>query len=176
MRPGQCCDRSDDEEQRDEPAGNAVGNSRGVRTQFGGALDQPDDSREARRIAGELLPRGDVAAFNQAMLDLGAQFCRSTPLCSSCPVRRACRWILEGGEDPAPGSAGVSRPQSRFEGSDRQVRGRIIAVLREGPTGERRLAGACRDVEPQRLATILSGLVGEGLVEMAGRSVRLATT
>jgi A/G-specific adenine glycosylase len=110
------------------------------------------------------------------MLDLGAQFCRSTPLCSSCPVRRACRWILEGGEDPAPGSAGVSRPQSRFEGSDRQVRGRIIAVLREGPTGERRLAGACRDVEPQRLATILSGLVGEGLVEMAGRSVRLATT
>ncbi|MHB1087796.1 MAG: HhH-GPD family protein, partial [Acidimicrobiales bacterium] len=81
-------------------------------------------AREARTVVQELLPRSGVASFNQALLDLGAQYCKSTPLCGACPVRRSCAWQRQGGDDPAPTSAGVSRPQPKFAGSNRQVRGR----------------------------------------------------
>lgn len=132
--------------------------------------------REARSMAKELLPRDGIAAFNQAILDLGAQFCKSAPRCSVCPVEKACRWRSEGGDDPAPRSAAVSRPQSTFEGSDRQVRGRILAVLRQADPTKGALAKALDDVQPDRLESILEGLVRDGLVEQRGRAVRLASS
>ena len=129
--------------------------------------------REARVEANELLPRTNVASFNQAMLDLGAQFCTSKPRCARCPVSRTCKWNLEGGPDPAPRSAGVSRPQSTFEGSDRQVRGRVLAVLREKPRSIRELLAHLEDVDAPRGATLIASLVADGLVEHRGRLVHL---
>ena len=88
------------------------------------ALDQSNAERPRGACrANELLPRTNAASFNQAMLDLGAQFCTSTPRCATCPVARVCKWHREGGADPAPRSAGVSRPQSTFAGirADRRV-------------------------------------------------------
>src|SRR4029079_11689265 len=94
----------------------------------------------ARRAGRSLEPRGrqlaaDAAVppgagwrWNQAMLDLGATVCRARrPACDGCPVRSGLAWA--GGvdaPDPAVGSAGVSGGQSRFEGSDRQGRGRLV--------------------------------------------------
>ena len=122
--------------------------------------------REAQACADELLPRRGVADFNQAMIDLGAQFCRATPRCDGCPVGAACRWRRERGVDPAPGSAGVSRPQPAFLGSDRQLRGRLIAELRRAPSTRSqllRLAGA----EPApRFQSVMAGLVDDGLVHL----------
>jgi A/G-specific adenine glycosylase len=128
---------------------------------------------EARTVANDLLPRTDVASFNQAMLDLGAQFCMSTPRCETCPVARACRWHREGGVDPAPRSAGVSRPQPTFQGSDRQARGRVLAVLRDGPRSLQQLLGTMDGVDVTRRATLVAGLVADGLVERRGRRVSL---
>ena len=128
---------------------------------------------EARGVAHALLPRRDVASFNQSMLDLGAQFCRSSPRCDDCPVARVCRWRLEGGNDPAPRSAAVSRPQKAFAGSDRQVRGRVLAVLRSGECTGVGLRARLDDVEHRRYASIVDGLVVDGLVERHGRRVRL---
>jgi A/G-specific adenine glycosylase len=128
---------------------------------------------EARALAQELVPRRDSASFNQGMLDLGARYCRSSPLCADCPVARACRWRLEGGVDPAPRSAGVSRPQSAFEGSDRQVRGRVLAALRASALTSAQLRSCLDGVEPGRYGSILAGLVDDGLVERRGRVVRL---
>ena len=130
--------------------------------------------REAREAALRLLPRSATSEFNQAMLDLGAQFCRATPQCARCPVARTCRWQNDGGPDPAPRSAGVSRPQGAFEGSDRQLRGRMLARLRQGAAtrGELRVAGAAATTE--RSDRVLQGLVTDGLVETSGRVVRLA--
>jgi A/G-specific adenine glycosylase len=130
--------------------------------------------REARIEANELLPRSDVASFNQAMLDLGAQFCTSSPRCDACPVARACKWNRDGGPDPAPRSAGVSRPQPTFQGSDRQARGRVLAVLREGPRSMQQLMGAMEGVDPGRGVTLVDGLVADGLVERRGRLVTLS--
>ena len=52
-----------------------------------------------------------------------------------CPLRTWCRWAATGcaGPDPAAATPGVSRPQGRFEGSDRQGRGRLVNALRRGP-------------------------------------------
>ena len=129
---------------------------------------------QARSLADELLPRSNVRAFNQAMLDLGAQFCTSSPRCDACPVARECRWRHEGGDDPAPHSAGVSRPQGRFEGSDRQVRGRILAMLRERPWRYRTLVKRFDDVALERMDRVLDGLINDGLVQRQGAMLDLA--
>jgi len=129
---------------------------------------------EARRLADALLPRNDVALFNQAMLDLGAQFCRATPHCEICPVASHCRWRQEGGEDPAPNSAAVSRAQSPYEGSNRQLRGRVLRALREGPHSEGQLDVTLSDVSAQRREDVLASLERDGLVTRRGRRVSLA--
>jgi A/G-specific adenine glycosylase len=128
---------------------------------------------EARLIADALLPRSNVAAFNQALLDLGATFCKAVPRCVECPVAATCRWQHEGGLDPAPKSAGVSRPQSKFEGSDRQVRGRILMALRSTEQTATELKTRAATRESQHFAKILQSLIGDGLVEQVGGVVRL---
>jgi A/G-specific adenine glycosylase len=129
---------------------------------------------EARTTANELLPRNDAASFNQAMLDLGAQYCTSTPRCESCPVARVCVWNQQGGRDPAPRSAGVSRPQSRFQGSDRQARGRVLAALRARPHSMQQLVSCVDDDDRQRSASLIAGLIADGLIEQRGQRVRLS--
>jgi A/G-specific adenine glycosylase len=128
---------------------------------------------EARLEANELLPRTNAATFNQAMLDLGAQYCTSTPRCDTCPVARVCLWHTQGGVDPAPKSAGVSRPQPAFQGSDRQARGRVLAALRDGPCSLQQLLGTMNGVDASRGATLVDSLVADGLVERRGRIVTL---
>jgi A/G-specific adenine glycosylase len=130
---------------------------------------------EARTLARELLPRTKVAGFNQAMLDLGAQFCRAVPRCDVCPVAAHCAWRREGGEDPAPNSAAVSRPQSSFEGSNRQLRGRVLRALLDGPHSRGQLAHLFPGVEASRLNELLRGLVHDGLVSTTSRTFSLPT-
>jgi A/G-specific adenine glycosylase len=129
---------------------------------------------EARVEADELLPRSNAASFNQAMLDLGAQFCASKPLCASCPVSRVCKWNREGGSDPAPQSAGVSRVQPTFRGSNRQARGRVIAALRERPRSTKHLLSSIEGVDARRGAALIASLVADGLIEQRGRLVHLS--
>jgi A/G-specific adenine glycosylase len=136
--------------------------------------NRPLRASEARTVAHALLPRSDAASFNQALLDLGAQFCTSSPHCGECPVKRVCRWRRDGGEDPAPRSAGVSRPQSKFQGSDRQARGRVLAALRDGPQSTSQLLTQLRDVDRGRGASVVDGLMADGLIERKGRLVHLA--
>lgn len=129
--------------------------------------------KEARIMVKELLGRSSSATFNQAMLDLGAQFCKSTPLCVTCPVATVCKWNLEGGVDPAIRSAAVSRPQSRFAGSDRQLRGEVLRQLREGPQTERALIAAFDGTDVRKGESILDGLERDGLITRNGRTVLL---
>jgi A/G-specific adenine glycosylase len=53
--------------------------------------DRPATKRRLERLADSLLPRGHAAAFNQAMMELGALVCRpARPDCPSCPVQGLC--------------------------------------------------------------------------------------
>ncbi len=125
--------------------------------------------REVQARADAAVPAGRGWEWNQAVLDLGATICTSrTPRCGSCPVSTACRWHRDGTPetDPARGSAGTTRGQSRFEGSDRQGRGRLVDALRERrrlePSELATRAGWPDD--PQRTATVVATLVRDGLV------------
>ncbi|HWE71300.1 MAG TPA: A/G-specific adenine glycosylase [Acidimicrobiales bacterium] len=124
--------------------------------------------REAQSLVDAMVPTGRGWEFNQALLDLGAAVCVSTdPVCTSCPLRKRCRWRAAGcpAPDPARGSAGVSTPQSRFTDSDRQGRGRLIDALRLGPVevGDVPAIMGWPD-QPERAERVASGLVEEGMV------------
>lgn len=75
------------------------GNVRRVLTRllaFGGDLAQAGQQRELWQCAQDLLPQdpmpGDMAAYTQGLMDLGATLCsRRRPACSSCPVLSMCR-------------------------------------------------------------------------------------
>ncbi|MBL3698916.1 A/G-specific adenine glycosylase [Leucobacter luti] len=78
----------------------------------------------------ELLPAepADAATFNAAAMELGAIVCTArAPRCDECPLIAWCEWRGSGYPDNAP----AKRPtQAKFEGSDRQARGRVMALLR----------------------------------------------
>jgi A/G-specific adenine glycosylase len=123
---------------------------------------------EAQRLVDAMVPPGQGWHFGQALLDLGAGVCVSgAPRCHECPIRRRCRWAAAGraGPDPAVGSAGVSTPQSRFAGSDRQGRGRLVDALRSGTVPTERVSSVVGwPDDPERVDRVVAGLVTEGLV------------
>jgi A/G-specific adenine glycosylase len=129
---------------------------------------------EAQGLADALVPDGAAWAWNSALMDLGATVCgKRAPQCGVCPVADRCAWRGEG-PDPAVGSAAVPGPQSRFAGSDRQGRGRLVAALRAGPVpGVDVPAVMGWPDDPARAARVLDGLVRDGLVVAEHGSGRL---
>ena len=112
--------------------------------------------------------------FNQTMFDLGATVCTARPACAECPLRRLCRWRGAGlgGADPWRASPSV-RPQSRFAGSDRQGRGRLVHSLRQGPFASSALAAACGWPDDRaRADRIAASLVAEGFAQWSPRTPR----
>ena len=128
---------------------------------------RPVRPAEAQALVDVMVPMGAGWSFGQALLDLGATVCTSrAPECGTCPLRRRCRWSLAGRPDPDParGSAGVSVSQSRFVGSDRQGRGRLVAALRLAPVELDGLAAAAGwSDDSGRAERVAEGLVVEGL-------------
>ncbi|MBI2237545.1 MAG: A/G-specific adenine glycosylase [Actinobacteria bacterium] len=140
----------------------------------------PDDAPPSRirDLAAGWLDPDDPGAWNQALMDLGREVCRPLPTCGVCPIAGACRFLEEG---RVPGPA--RRRQPAFEGSFRQLRGRIVKALRDRPGAS--VATLARETgEPfDRVTRAVVALVANGLVEagpaaLAGRPggrVRLAS-
>lgn len=133
---------------------------------------------EAQATADGAVPHGWGWTWGQAVFDLGASICtKRSPSCGTCPISHQCAWALAGFPDPDPvvGSAGISTPQSRFDGSDRQGRGRLVARLRSGPIGDGDLAEAMGwPTDPERAARVAASLVDDGLVVCRGGDWALA--
>jgi A/G-specific adenine glycosylase len=123
---------------------------------------------EAQAAADGAVPAGAAWAWNQALLDLGATVCTArSPGCGGCPVRVGCAWAAAGRPDPDPavGSAGVSGGQTRFEGSDRQGRGRLVAAVAAGPVPAGDLARVMGwPDDPGRARRVAATVVADGLV------------
>lgn len=131
-------------------------------------------AREMQIMANEFVPQGLGWEWNQVMMDFGARHCTlRSPQCTSCPLKKQCHWHGVG-EDPAPLSSGASKPQARFEGSDRQARGRAIKAVSEGVGSMQRVIDAMGlgDDAP-RAAALLQALVEEGLLVRNGRQLTL---
>jgi A/G-specific adenine glycosylase len=120
-----------------------------------------------RRMAEALLPDDPAVAarWSVAVMELGALVCTAAgPRCADCPVARQCAW-LAAGRPADPDGALAGRRTQRYDGTDRQCRGRLLAVLRDG-SGP--VAQADFDVvwpDPAQLARALDGLVADGLVD-----------
>ena len=117
-----------------------------------------------RRLANDLLPdAGERAAtFSVALMELGALVCRArAPQCDRCPIADRCAWRRAG----YPPSALPARRTQGYEGTDRQARGAVLAVLRAqaGPARLSQLRAAWTD--DVQLDRALDGLVADGLVE-----------
>ncbi len=130
--------------------------------------------KDAQALADELVPVGAGWEWNQALLDFGAMQCtKRSPACGECPVAVWCSWS-GAGPDPAVGSAAVSTGQSRFEGSDRQGRGRLVAALRSGPVAGEDLAAAMGwPDDPPRAQRVAETLIGDGLAVFQDGTWRL---
>ena len=126
-------------------------------------------SAKVQAEADRSVPLDDSWSWNQCLMDLGATVCRPQPLCSECPIRSACAWHGVG-PDPAVGSAGVSRAQGRFEGSERQARGRLLNALAAGRVATTDAAEVMAHPAASRL---VDALRSEGLVVRDGEWLRL---
>ena len=121
---------------------------------------RPADVREAAR---SWIDRRDPGAWNQAIMDLGREVCRPVPRCGSCPIARTCA-ARRIGRVPAARQARRQVGADPFEGSSRQLRGRIVAVLREHGRSTIGAIAARLEVPPARVAEALAGLRADGLV------------
>ncbi|HEX6236273.1 MAG TPA: A/G-specific adenine glycosylase [Acidimicrobiales bacterium] len=132
---------------------------------------------EAQGVADALVPPGRAWAWNQALMELGGTVCtRRRPRCAACPVRDGCGWAAAGlaPPDPADGSAGVGTGQPRFEGSDRQGRGRLVEALCRGPVAVDRVAEVMGwPGDGGRARRVLAGMMADGIVTDDGDVVRL---
>ncbi len=150
-------------------------------------------SRDAiRPLAEELLPQPDSpitpSDWHQALMDIGATLCTTRqPRCMLCPLHELCAAAphLQSGSDAALAEASVpyAPRQSRFHGSARYFRGRIVDYLREQPdpgVEEPALEPVLRDAEaasgapcPIPLPDLLATLERDGLIHRENGRVRL---
>ncbi|HEU5044229.1 MAG TPA: A/G-specific adenine glycosylase [Nocardioidaceae bacterium] len=122
----------------------------------------PSPTRAERERAAGVLPEGSAAPrWSVGVMELGALVCTATsPGCGRCPVAELCAWRAAG----SPPYDGPPRRAQTYAGTDRQCRGRLLAVLREadGPVHVSRLE-ATWTIDDQR-RRCLDSLVEDGLV------------
>ncbi|MGI8987196.1 MAG: A/G-specific adenine glycosylase [Nocardioidaceae bacterium] len=119
-----------------------------------------------RRLAESLLPPSPARAarWGVAVMELGALVCTAAaPRCEACPVAADCVWRLAG----SPAHVGTRRRQA-WTGTDRQCRGRLLAVLRDatGPVPRTLLEQVWPDAAQRDRC--LASLVTDGLVAPVG--------
>jgi A/G-specific adenine glycosylase len=115
-----------------------------------------------------LLPASprDAARASVAFMELGAVVCVArTPRCAACPLAAICAWHQAG----RPASDGPSRRPQGYAGTDRQVRGLLLEVLRDAdrPVPAARLDAVWPDADQR--ARALAGLLADGLAVAHGR-------
>jgi A/G-specific adenine glycosylase len=134
-----------------------------ARAVHGAELPPASLTRDERASAAGLLPGDEATAatWSVAVMELGALVCTSaTPRCVVCPVEELCAWVAAG----RPAYDGPPRRGQTYAGTDRQCRGRLLAVLRDepGPVHRSRLEAAWSGTAQRERC--LAWLVDDGLV------------
>jgi len=120
-------------------------------------------TRAERELATRLLPEQPTvaASWAVAVMELGALVCTATnPGCDRCPLLDRCTWVAAG----RPAHDGPARKVQTYAGTDRQCRGRLLAVLRDTEASvPKAVLDAVWPDQPQR-ERALASLVTDGLV------------
>lgn len=150
-------------------------NIRRVLARTGRGVAAPDRSYSAaeRALATASLPveRERSVAWNQAVMELGALVCTSrTPRCTRCPLAGAgCAWFAAG----RPTAAVDTRRRQAFEGTDRQMRGQIMALLRDHGVADEQQLLALDPADADRVRRCAHSLVTDGLAVRVEERLRL---
>lgn len=118
-------------------------------------------TRRERDVAGTLVPDDEPATWAVAVMELGALVCTAAaPRCHTCPIAHLCAWNTSG----RPAYDGPPRRAQAWAGTDRQVRGQLMAVLREaqGTVARPRLDAVWAEGAQRERA--LASLISDGLV------------
>lgn len=126
--------------------------------------------KTAPELYEEIQPEHKEAALVMcaALMELGALVCvAGTPRCEQCPVQSQCSWVAMGKPEPSEqDQAHAKRRVQKFAGTDRQVRGLVMKLLREAD-----VAGITESdidaVWPDKLQLwrAVDSLVADGLAE-----------
>lgn len=141
----------------------------------GAATRRIDYERAVALLPGE----AEIAArWSAAIMEFGSLVCTSrAPACTHCPVAWTCRWLQAG----SPAGAEATRPQQKWEGTERQLRGRVMALLC-GRSEEGLHSVAFDDVveaaldparDTERAVRIVHSLENDGLIRIDGNRVEL---
>ena len=120
-------------------------------------------TRAERDLAERVLPteEAEAATWSVAVMELGALVCTATsPRCPACPVSDHCAWRAAA----YPAYGGPPRRAQAWAGTDRQCRGRLLAVVRDavGSVHRSRLDAAWSDAEQRDRC--LASLLDDGLI------------
>ena len=127
-----------------------------------GRADSPASVRDLNDVAALLPNDADAPRFSVALMELGAMVCTArSPRCGLCPLS-VCEWRSAG----FPPATEPARKPQRYAGTDRQVRGRLLDVLRDNatPVARAQLDVAWLSDTAQR-DRALDSLLVDGLVE-----------
>jgi A/G-specific adenine glycosylase len=111
------------------------------------SLPEPTADKDLWQLAERCLPRGRSRDWHNALMDYGAMVLTS----HTTGIRPRTR-------------------QSRFEGSERQVRGQVLRLLSQGPRSMRQLQSLITD---PRLSRVIHALEKEGFLARDKERVRI---
>jgi A/G-specific adenine glycosylase len=130
-------------------------------------LGRPGTEKEAIELDARAMPSRSFDLWHHALMDLGATICTArAPRCTECPLRTACLFA----RSPAV-TARVARPAA-YASSDRRVRGAIMRALVAAEAGMT-VRALEKEIGDPRVGRLVKMLAADGLVEVAGRRVRL---
>ena len=142
-----------------------------IRRVIGG--DAPASARALQAVADGLVSREDPRGWLDGVMDLAATVCTPRrPRCAECPLRTMCAASATGDVAAAPSTR---VPAPRFISTNRWLRGRLLATVREAPSGAW-IEAPDQLGEHDRVAVIaaLQGLARDGFVELRDGRARLA--
>ena len=145
---------------------------RAISLAWNGVAEPPSHLSAVERTLAHSLATAadDPSAWAAASMELGALVCtKKTPQCSVCPLKRSCAWRAAG----FPPSDAGRRRQPRYEGSDRQARGRILSVLRESETALDSDLLMDLSTDRDQMLRALESLESDGLIRRVGRAFAL---
>jgi A/G-specific adenine glycosylase len=124
---------------------------------------------ELAAVAQWLPQDGRGPRFSAALMELGALVCTAgNPGCGLCPLRSSCAWVAAGSPPPTEEELARKKVQ-RFVGTDRQVRGLIMDVLRGADAAVPQSAIDVVWPDAAQRSRALYSLLEDGLAEQDGR-------
>ena len=127
-------------------------------------------TKSERELIENLVPRQHKAAsmFSAAIMELGQVICVSKPKCDLCPIKKECKWVLDG----KPVGVKVNRTQA-WHGTNRKCRGMILRTIREESSVTINSLSKSWENREQ-LESCVEALIDEGFIEKSGRKLSLA--